>query len=83
MSLKRVPLPVVEGDLPILISPNIVYSVVNPLYNDAETLPVLHQRVSAVMQELAQPYEIVYVDDGSQDVAGEIHWWGDESRIDS
>ena len=77
MSLKRVPLPVVEGDLPILKSSNIVYSIVIPLYNDAVTLPVLHERVSAVMQELAQPYEIVYVDDGSHDgtfhVLSEIH----------
>jgi undecaprenyl-phosphate 4-deoxy-4-formamido-L-arabinose transferase len=41
------------------------------------TLPVLHQRVSTVMQDLGQPYEIVYVDDGSQDgtfdVLLEIH----------
>jgi undecaprenyl-phosphate 4-deoxy-4-formamido-L-arabinose transferase len=38
---------------------------------------VLHQRISAVMQSLGQPYEIVYVDDGSRDgtfdVLLEIH----------
>lgn len=77
MSLKRASLPIVQADLPILSSPDLIYSIVIPLYNDAETLPVLHQRVSAVMQDLSQPYEIVYVDDGSQDgtfhVLSEIH----------
>jgi undecaprenyl-phosphate 4-deoxy-4-formamido-L-arabinose transferase len=77
MSLNCAPLPIVEGELPILVPPNIVYSVVIPLYDDASTLPVLHQRVSAVMDDLGQPYEVVYVDDGSQDgtfeVLSEIH----------
>ena len=67
MGLKRVPSSLGEGGLPILVPPSIVYSVVIPLYNDVATLPVLHQRVSAVMQDLGQPYEIVYVDDGSRD----------------
>lgn len=77
MGLKRVPSSLVEGGLPILVPPSIIYSVVIPLYNDVATLPLLHQRVSAVMQDLGQPYEIVYVDDGSQDgtfdVLLEIH----------
>ena len=59
--------PTLKRDLPIQVRPNIFYSVVIPLYNDASTLPLLHERVSAVMQSLGQPYEIVYVDDGSAD----------------
>ncbi|OQY46975.1 MAG: hypothetical protein B6242_06455 [Anaerolineaceae bacterium 4572_78] len=47
--------------------PTLTYSVVIPLFNDAEILPILHQRVSAVMHLLNEPYEIIYVDDGSQD----------------
>ena len=54
-----------------------MYSVVIPLYNDATTLNVLHERVTAVMRDVGQAYEIVYVDDGSRDgtfdVASEIH----------
>lgn len=43
------------------------YSVVVPLFNDAEILPELHRRLTAVMQSLGKPYEIIYVDDGSRD----------------
>ncbi len=55
------------NNLPIQQMASITYSVVIPLYNDAASLSILHQRVSGVMQSLGQPYEIVYVDDGSQD----------------
>jgi undecaprenyl-phosphate 4-deoxy-4-formamido-L-arabinose transferase len=72
MGLNRAPLLFAKGDLPILVPPDIVYSVVIPLYNDVATLPVLHQRVSAVMLGLGQAYEIVYVDDGSQDATFEV-----------
>ncbi len=52
---------------PLHQPPTLAYSVVIPLFGDAEILPELHQRVSAVMASLGQPYEIVYVDDGSRD----------------
>jgi undecaprenyl-phosphate 4-deoxy-4-formamido-L-arabinose transferase len=77
MGLKRAFSPFLKRDLPIQAAPSIIYSVVIPLYNDAATLPVLHQRLSTVMQGLGRPYEIVYVDDGSRDgtfdVLSEIH----------
>ena len=79
MGLKRVPSSLVEGGLPILVPPSIIYSVVIPLYNDVATLPLLHQRVSAVMQDLGQPYEIVYVDDGSQ-MAPLMFFWRSTNR---
>lgn len=43
------------------------YSVVLPIFNESENLAELHQRLSAVMAALAEPYEIIFVDDGSQD----------------
>ncbi|MCG3210495.1 MAG: Undecaprenyl-phosphate 4-deoxy-4-formamido-L-arabinose transferase [Anaerolineae bacterium] len=55
------------GPTPLHQPPKLAYSVVIPLFNDGEILPALHQRVSAVMASLRQPYEIVYVDDGSRD----------------
>ena len=61
MSLKRASLPIVQAELPILSSPHLMYSIVIPLYNDAGTLPVLHQRVSGVVQDLSQLCEIAYV----------------------
>ena len=53
--------------LPLNCDPEVTFSVVIPLYNDAASLPIVHQRVSSVLQSLAQPYEIIYVDDGSRD----------------
>lgn len=42
-------------------------SVVVPLFNEQETLPELHRRLSGVLGRLGVSYEIVLVDDGSQD----------------
>ncbi|MDM8006172.1 MAG: glycosyltransferase family 2 protein [Phycisphaerae bacterium] len=47
-------------------------SIVIPLCNEEQSLPTLHLRLSAVMQRLAIPYEIIYVDDGSRDRTAEI-----------
>jgi glycosyltransferase involved in cell wall biosynthesis len=44
-----------------------VYSVVIPIYNEAEVLPTLHNRLTTVMEGLGQPYEVIFVDDGSTD----------------
>ena len=41
-------------------------SVVAPVFNERGTLPELHRRLSAVLQELGE-YEVVLVDDGSSD----------------
>ncbi|MFO1019148.1 MAG: glycosyltransferase family 2 protein [Planctomycetales bacterium] len=43
------------------------YSVVIPAHNEAENLPNLLSSLQAVMEELGEPYEIIVVDDGSQD----------------
>jgi undecaprenyl-phosphate 4-deoxy-4-formamido-L-arabinose transferase len=42
-------------------------SVVIPVYNGAATVPALIDRLQAVMQTLAFPYEIILVNDGSRD----------------
>jgi polyisoprenyl-phosphate glycosyltransferase len=49
----------------------ITYSFVLPVYNERETLPVLHQRLAAVMDELDGSSEAILVDDGSSD--GSFH----------
>ena len=43
------------------------YSVVIPVYNEAEVLPALYRRLTNVMEGLGKPYEIVFVNDGSVD----------------
>lgn len=42
-------------------------SIVIPAFNEADSLEPLHAEVVAAMDELAQPFEVVYVDDGSAD----------------
>jgi polyisoprenyl-phosphate glycosyltransferase len=45
----------------------ILYSIVIPVYNEAEVLPSLYDRLTRVMEGLVEPYEIIFVNDGSQD----------------
>jgi dolichol-phosphate mannosyltransferase len=46
-------------------------SVVAPVFNEAETLRELHRRVTAAIPP-GEPYELVLVDDGSQDASWSI-----------
>ncbi len=43
------------------------YSVIVPCYNEEAVLGETHRRLTAVMQGMHEPYEIVYVNDGSKD----------------
>ncbi len=47
-------------------------SVVIPVYNEAEALPILAPRLKDVLQQVGCPGEIVFVDDGSTDGSIEI-----------
>jgi len=42
-------------------------SVVVPVYNEADNVPVLYARLTAVLQSAGPDHEIVFVDDGSRD----------------
>jgi glycosyltransferase involved in cell wall biosynthesis len=42
-------------------------SVVVPIYNELENISPLYQQLAAVLPSLSQPWEIVFVDDGSRD----------------
>jgi dolichol-phosphate mannosyltransferase len=53
---------------PVLVSgPEL--SVVLPVYNEAENLPVLYERLTTTLEALESSYEIVLVDDGSRDAS--------------
>ena len=52
---------------PLQSPSGLTYSVVVPLFNDAEILNELYYRLSALMASLEQPYEVIFVDDGSRD----------------
>jgi glycosyltransferase involved in cell wall biosynthesis len=49
------------------VNPDPIFSVVVPFYNEAENLPVLLREIDAMLRVLAQPAEIVLVNDGSTD----------------
>jgi glycosyltransferase involved in cell wall biosynthesis len=42
-------------------------SVVVPCFNEEAVIVVCHERLTKVLQSTGEPYEIVYVDDGSRD----------------
>ena len=42
-------------------------SVVIPIYNEEEIISILHHSVSEVMNTIEEPWEVVYVNDGSKD----------------
>lgn len=48
------------------------YSIVIPLFNEEESLPVLVGRLREVMGELDGPAEVVMVDDGSRDATYQL-----------
>lgn len=42
-------------------------SVVVPIYNEEDSIPTLHERLTASLNALGRSYEIIAVDDGSRD----------------
>ncbi|MGD2026531.1 MAG: glycosyltransferase family 2 protein [Anaerolineales bacterium] len=51
-----------------------VFSVVVPMYNEEESLPVLYDRIVKVMETTGEPWEFVLVDDGSSDGTADMMW---------
>ena len=38
-----------------------------PVYNEAQTLPIMFRRLLPVMDGYGKPYEVIFVNDGSHD----------------
>jgi dolichol-phosphate mannosyltransferase len=49
-----------------------VYSVVVPAYNEQEVIVETYKRLTNVMVGMNEPYELVFVDDGSKDQTAQI-----------
>lgn len=47
-------------------------SIVIPVFNEAENLTFLQERLIRVMNQLSCPYELIYINDGSSDLSLEI-----------
>lgn len=43
------------------------YSIVVPFFNEQENIPPLYMKLTEVMDSIGEPYELVFVDDGSKD----------------
>jgi glycosyltransferase involved in cell wall biosynthesis len=61
-------------DIAVLADPNVgfkshaaAFCVIVPAYNEAAGLPEFHRRLAAVMEGLARPWNVLYVNDGSTD----------------
>ena len=48
------------------------YSVVVPAFNEEPVIEETYKRLKKVMDEIGEPYELVFVNDGSSDQTGEI-----------
>jgi glycosyltransferase involved in cell wall biosynthesis len=46
---------------------SIIYSIIAPIYNEFDNIPELFRRVSSVMDETGEAWELILVDDGSSD----------------
>ncbi len=48
------------------------YSVVVPFYNEQDIVEKLYDRLTKVMKQVGESYELIFVNDGSRDSTGEI-----------
>jgi len=48
------------------------FSVVVPVFNEQDSLPILHERLVKVLESIGKKYEIIYVNDASTDRSLEI-----------
>jgi undecaprenyl-phosphate 4-deoxy-4-formamido-L-arabinose transferase len=47
-------------------------SIVIPVYNEEQTLPIMYARLLPVMDALAVPYEVIFINDGSRDKSQQV-----------
>ena len=60
------------GSWCILREVGLVYSVVISAYNEEEVIAETHKRLTAVMRSMGEPYELIFVNDGSRDCTAHI-----------
>ncbi|MDY0125098.1 MAG: glycosyltransferase family 2 protein [Anaerolineaceae bacterium] len=49
-----------------------IFSVIAPIFNELENLPLLYARVKEVMDSTGEPWELILVDDGSSDGSTDV-----------
>jgi polyisoprenyl-phosphate glycosyltransferase len=60
-----------------------VLSLVAPVFNEERSLPELHRRIHEALDPTGEPWEVVYVDDGSEDGSAALieAWAGAEEEV--
>lgn len=48
------------------------YSIVVPIYNEEKAIPLFYDAVTRVMDGLNEPYEVIFVNDGSKDHSTDV-----------
>lgn len=56
----------------VSLNKTVNYSIVIPVFNEEEVVRETYLRLTAVMQDIGEPYELIFVNDGSEDHTGEI-----------
>ena len=51
---------------------NICFSIIVPVYNEAEVVRETYRRLTNVMEDVGEPYELIFVNDGSRDLTAEL-----------
>lgn len=51
---------------------NVCYSIIIPVYNEEAVVQETYRRLTRVMQVIGEPYELLFVNDGSRDRTAEI-----------
>ncbi|MCG8361769.1 MAG: glycosyltransferase family 2 protein [Pseudanabaenales cyanobacterium] len=61
-----------DGTTPSSLDADLDLSVIAPIYNESESIPSLLEAIFNALQDLPISYELICVDDGSNDGSGEL-----------
>jgi glycosyltransferase involved in cell wall biosynthesis/Flp pilus assembly protein TadD len=71
-SFQIAPMQIIEKFGAGISADNIGLSIVVPIYNEEDNIPILYKELNDVLKTLKQEYEIILVDDGSKDKSREV-----------
>ncbi|MBN1230696.1 MAG: glycosyltransferase family 2 protein [Anaerolineales bacterium] len=58
---------IINQEIPAIASPSVEVSLVIPVYNEEDNVPLLHRAIHEALDGQSFTWEVIYVDDGSQD----------------
>jgi len=71
-SFQIAPMQIIEKFGDSISSANIGLSIVVPIYNEEDNIPILYKELNETLKTLKQDYEIILIDDGSKDRSREV-----------